>query len=68
MSYSCELKFFTGFFPFEDELQSLQGRRQDFVKGGADAKREMTTPLQSGVWGPSGGWGSLEAHENMFLE
>ena len=48
-----------------------QGRRQDFAKGGADARREMPTPLRSlwsEVWGPSGVWGSLEAPENMLLE
>ena len=39
-----------------------QGRRQDFAEGGADTRREMPTPLRSGVWG------SLEAHDYMFLE
>ena len=50
------------------ELVVSQGRRQDFAKGGADARREMLTPLRSGVWGPLRVWGSTEAHENMFLE
>ena len=45
-----------------------QGGRQDFTKGGADARREMPAPLRSGVSGRPGGLGPLEAHENMFLE
>ena len=45
-----------------------QGRRQDFVKGGADARREMPTPLQSEVWGLPGVWGLPEAYDHMFLE
>ena len=32
-----------------------QGRRQDFAKGGADARRDMLTLLRSGVSGLPGG-------------
>ena len=28
-----------------------QGRRQDFAKGGADARRKMPMPLRLEVWG-----------------
>ena len=45
--------------PTCSEISYTQGRRQDFVKGGADARHGMPTPLWSGVWGPSGVWGSL---------
>ena len=34
----------------------FQGRRQDFVKGGADARYEMQTPLWLGSWGCQGVW------------
>ena len=53
---------------FMEFMISAQGRRQDFAKGGADARRELPTPLQSEVWWPSGVWESLEAHEIMILE
>ena len=39
---------------FSRQIRTRQGRRQDFAKGGADARREMPTPLRSGVWGPLG--------------
>ena len=35
-------------------LYGKQGRRQDFAKGGADARLEMPTPIRSRVWGPTG--------------
>ena len=31
---------------------TMQGRRQDFAKGGADARRDMPTSLRPGVTGP----------------
>ena len=46
--------------------KEVQGRRQDVVKGGADARREMPMPLQSEVWGPLGVWGLPEAYDHMF--
>ena len=35
-----------------------QGRRQDFAKGGADARRDMLTLLRLWVSGPPGGLGA----------
>ena len=35
-------------------MQFSQGRRQEFVKEGADARREMPTLLRSEVWGLPG--------------
>ena len=39
---------------FENLMSEKQGRRQDFAKGGADARREILAPLRSGGWGLSG--------------
>ena len=45
-----------------ETVNKYQGRRQDFAKGGAVTRRDMPTPLRSGVWGP------LEANDHLFLE
>ena len=53
-----------------DEItqESAQGRKQDFGKGGADARREMALPLRSEVWGLPGIKGLTESNDHMFLE
>ena len=46
-------------YPVNPPGEPIQGRRQDFAKGGADARLEMPTPLRSGVSGPPGGLGAI---------